>query len=46
MRIYCKNKDFVFIMQFLADWFGGMKLSEIPGDEISGVINKFFGGMR
>lgn len=44
MAIVCKNYDFKFIMNFLAVWFGGMKLAEIPRDELAGVIEKFFGG--
>ena len=44
MRLACKNYDFMFIMSFLAAWFGGMKVKEIPREEFARVLNNFFGG--
>lgn len=45
MILTCKNYDFKFMMDFLSHWFGGKtRLSEIPREEIAGVINMFFGG--
>ena len=46
MRITCKNYDFMFIMNFLAAWFGGMRIKEIPREELTRVLNNFFGGRK
>ncbi len=45
MTIACKNHDLMFIVTFLAAWYGRQtRLSEIPREEIAGVLEKFFGG--
>ena len=38
--------DFMFIMNFLAAWFGGMTVKEIPREELTRVLNNFFGGRK
>ena len=45
MKITCKNYDFMFIMNFVAGWFGRQtRVSEISREEIAGVLKEFFGG--
>lgn len=45
MIITCRNYDIMFIMNFLAAWFGGgIKIREIPREELTRVLNNYFGG--